>query len=340
MKDENEVKNLSSFQKNYVMVANKIIDSLKKRLIVVNQEKETYQALWKSSQETVNSLESEIHQYRNELNQKQPTLLAIVENLKSEYTNELKKLEESTQEQNSNLKHQKLENEKLVKKLQDYHRENENLNQQNIELAEKLKNESESCQEQIKKNQETLEKLEETIDVAEKSMNEIHKLIFEKEQIEDEYNNLAQTIGTVLEETAQKLDTQMELQNVKHQEQILKLEQEILRYQKLLEEESKKTQDVLNKNQLLSKTNSFLDHDLKIAFNVVDEAESKLKTLEKSIEMEQKNSKLCEEQAEHLKFIIQKKNQYKQVYHGMLLEILGMMEKLLAENKKLKGLKR
>jgi chromosome segregation ATPase len=226
-----------------------------------------------------------------------------------------------------------------LEKLKKVKQENEDLKAKNQELTEKLKQKSELCQDQMQKSQEALKKLEETIEVAENSMSEIHKLIYEKEQIEEEYNNLAQTIGAVLEETAQKVDREMELQNAKHQEKILKLEQEILRYQKLLEEETSKTQNILSKNQMLSKTNSFLDHDLKIAFNVVDEAEKKLRILEKSIEVEQKNSKLCEEEAEHLKFIIQKKNQYKQVYHGMLLEILGMMEKLLAENKRLKGLK-
>jgi hypothetical protein len=37
MKDEKELRGLDVFKKNYVMLANKIIDNLKKRLIAENQ---------------------------------------------------------------------------------------------------------------------------------------------------------------------------------------------------------------------------------------------------------------------------------------------------------------
>lgn len=264
--------------------------------------------------------------------------------LKKQYQTELKQLEENTKKLENQIVLSKREKTEIEDNLNDSEKENlvlkekiRELEADKHELEAMLKQANNLNKQQAEKNSETLQKLDETIEVAEKAMQEINNLILEKKQIEDELNYLTETIAGVFEEKVEKTDKEMELQSLKHKEQIMKLEQEILRYQNLLEKETRKKEEASSKSQLLSRTNNYLDQDLKLAFNQVENTELKLKALEKSILNEQKSNKLCEEQLASLQFIIKKKNEYKAVYHNLLLEIMKVMENLLIENKSLKS---
>lgn len=178
----------------------------------------------------------------------------------------------------------------LMNKLDSLKSENRNLNSKNSEMAEKTKvveQEKEELEqfleesnalnkEQMKKSEESFRKLQETIKVAESAMAEVEQLSNEKRLIEDELNHLSKTIGSVIEDAAEKVDKRMVEAEAKHQHEMDKLKLEIEHLKQMVELEKTKTTSAMHqaktfeeKLHSIDTTNSFLDHDLKNAIQTI-----------------------------------------------------------------------
>lgn len=179
---------------------------------------------------------------------------------------------------------------------------NEEIKEENIKLEELLEEANSLNREQVVKAAETLKKLEETIEVAEQAyyecqlaIQERDKLLLEKVEIDEEYNNLATTIGQTLENASAKV--QQEISEITNQSKIdiSKLEQQVLSAQNQILVEQSKTEKCENRVKVkaakliaMAETSKA---ELKLALRTVTETEAKLIILEEAILKEQQTNK-------------------------------------------------
>lgn len=174
----------------------------------------------------------------------------------------------------------------LVKKLDSIQTENKELKEANNQLAEKLKTievdkeetekllmeSNELNKNQMQKSQESFLKLQQTIKIAESAVAEVEQLLEEKRAMEEEHDNLARTIGSVMEKASEHVDKTIEDLKNKHKVEIEKLNNEIERLKQEVEHEKLKTTSALQQVKMLElkmnsidTTNSYLGEDLKVA---------------------------------------------------------------------------
>lgn len=144
------------------------------------------------------------------------------------------------------------------------------------ELAKLLEEMNQLNKDQLDKSSQTFDKLQESILVAEQAMAEVNSLLMEKVQIQDEYNNLAHTIGSVIESAAEKVDIEIANLKMDHQRNIEKSLIEIDNLKMIIELEHSKTEAANQKAQSAEdklnatiNANSFLENDLQIAFQTI-----------------------------------------------------------------------
>lgn len=150
--------------------------------------------------------------------------------MKTDHSLEVQRLQEQLITTTSNFEKQSKINSVLQANTKVMMQKIESLHRANVELSERLKaseadkKELEKCledsnelnKEQMQKALESFQKLQETIKVADEAMTEIEMLMNEKRQMEEECNNLAQTIGSVMESASFKIEKDMEAIRVQH----------------------------------------------------------------------------------------------------------------------------
>lgn len=151
-----------------------------------------------------------------------------------------------------------------------------NISSEKEDLAKLLEDMNQLNKEQMEKSSQSFDKLQESILVAEQAMAEVNSLLLEKEQIQDEYNNLAHTIGSVIESAAEKVDIEVANLKMDHQRNMEKSLIEIDNLKMIIELEHSKTEAANQKahaaEDKLNSTinaNSFLENDLQIAFQTI-----------------------------------------------------------------------
>lgn len=161
------------------------------------------------------------------------------------------------------------EKDKVLEKLMKVSSEKE-------ELEKFLEEMNQLNKDQMEKSSQTFDKLQESIQVAEHAMEEVSNLVKEKEQIVEEYNNLAHTIGSVIESAAEKVDIEVANLKMDHQRHIEKTLNEIDNLKTIIQLEHTKTEAANQKAQAaedkLNSTisaNMFLENDLQIAFQTI-----------------------------------------------------------------------
>lgn len=160
----------------------------------------------------------------------------------------------------------------------------ESLQKSNRESIEKLKRseaekaEMEKCLDesselnrlQMERSTESFTKLQEAIKVADEALAEIEVLRNEKQQIEAECNNLAQTISSVMERASDKIAKDFEDLKVKHQRDRERLSDEIERLKRAIEVEKagkvEALQHVAESNEKLKSIEDVFGQDVGAAF--------------------------------------------------------------------------
>lgn len=197
---------------------------------------------------------------------------------------------------------QQIHQQEIERNWNDLVTKNEEINTENIKLQELMEKANSLNREKVVKAAETLKKLKETIEVAEQAFSECQealqerdKLLLEKVEIDEEYNNLARTIGQTLENASVKV--QLDITEIQNQSKmdIWKLEQQVLTVKNQILEEQCKTEKAENTVRVKAAEMIALTEankaELKIALITVAETERKLKVLEEVILKEQETNK-------------------------------------------------
>ena len=94
--------------------------------------------------------------------------------------------------------------------------------------------------------------------------------------IQEEYENLARTIGGVIEEATEKVDREIEELKMKHQHEIASAEIEIEHLRQKVENEKEKTKSAMQQLKMLEEKfqtqdtqNLFLNKDLELALKIL-----------------------------------------------------------------------
>ena len=174
----------------------------------------------------------------------------------------------------------------MMKKLECIQTENVELKDNNNQLLEKIKNlvtdkdeterlldeSNELNKQQMQKSTESFLKMQETIKVAEGAMAEVEQLMEEKRLLEEEHDNLARTIGSVMKEASEKVDKTMEDMRKQHKVEMENSTIEIERLKQEVKHEKLKTTSAMHQVKMLEEklhsiemTNSYLGEDLKVA---------------------------------------------------------------------------
>lgn len=179
---------------------------------------------------------------------------------------------------------------KMLGKLEFVQANNKVLSDANNELNEKIKqletekNEIEQLleesnelnKEQMKKSTESFQRMQESIKVADEAMEEVQKLLKEKKLIQDEYDNLARTIGGVIEEAAEKVDNEWEETKMRHQHEMASAKIEIEHLNQTVEYEREKAKSAMQQYKALEEKlnsqdaqNTFLSKDLDLTLKIL-----------------------------------------------------------------------
>lgn len=178
----------------------------------------------------------------------------------------------------------------LLKKYECIQSENKELKDTNNELlvriktleeekedTERLLDESnELNKQQMQKSTESFLKMQETIKVAEGAMAEVEQLMEEKRLIEEEHDNLARTIGSVMKEASEKVDKSIEDLRKQHKIEMENTKIEIERLKQEVEHEKLKTTSAMHQVKMLEEKlnsndmrNSYLGEDLQAALKTL-----------------------------------------------------------------------
>lgn len=174
--------------------------------------------------------------------------------LKTDHSLEIKRLKEELITVTSNYERQNKINKILQTNAKMLIDKLESLQSSHVKLIDKLKKtesekeELEKCfeesnelnKEQMKKATESFQKLQETIKLADETMAELQVLSQEKQQMEEECDSLARTIGSVMEVASEKIEREVEEIKERHRKEIADSLMEIERLGQMLELEKAK----------------------------------------------------------------------------------------------------
>ncbi|KAM7363589.1 uncharacterized protein ACRADG_000438 isoform 2-T2 [Cochliomyia hominivorax] len=236
-------------------LTNEAFQNVKKQIDYLQAENNDLRSLNKNYQKSIENLEQEIQNYRNQLFNP-----AAVCEVKHKYTTAIKLLESTIINKNSELKEQSqiIENlfsqkkqfrdhiEKIEKSLEEKNRELEKLAEtkenieklqeqlreteaHNKELQKSLKISRQSIEERHKREQSALQKVQEALNIAEAAVADKEEALKRERVFKEECDNIASTIGQVMDEAARKVEKDMEAIKNKYTEK-----------EKLLNEEKEK----------------------------------------------------------------------------------------------------
>lgn len=175
---------------------------------------------------------------------------------------------------------------KMLEKLESVQASNKALSDANNELNEKIKQletekseieqlldeSNELNKEQMRKSTESFQRMQDSIRVADEAMQEIQELLREKKLIQDEYDNLARTIGGVIEEAAEKVDNDIEELKMRHKHEMASAKIEIEHLNQTVEYERERTKSAMQQYKALEEKlnsqntqNTFLNKDMELA---------------------------------------------------------------------------
>lgn len=161
------------------------------------------------------------------------------------------------------------------------------LRKQNHEMTESLgkalqeKDEAEQCfkeaaslnKEQLEQATTSFNKLLEVTKVADEAVVEIQTLRREKDQVEEEFHNLATTIGNVIQTASSKVENVVEELKEKHKKEKDELDKEIARLNQIIEQQglsdSSKESEFHQKIASMENINTALTENLQTALKTI-----------------------------------------------------------------------
>uniref|UniRef100_A0A1B0BUK9 Uncharacterized protein n=1 Tax=Glossina palpalis gambiensis TaxID=67801 RepID=A0A1B0BUK9_9MUSC len=337
-------------------LTNDAYKNVRKQIDYLQTENNDLRLLHKNSQKTIENLEKEIQNYRNQLFK--PTSVCEV---KHKYTTALKLLEctianqktelkekacviESLFDERKNLRNQveKLEKcleekdkqlEKMpqtlesLNKLQDQLKE---ITKHNNDLQSALKQSKIAIEERFNREQNALQKVQEALAIAEAAVVDKDDALKRERILKEECDNIASTIGQVMDEAARKVEKDMETMRRKYveKEKVLLAEKN-----KLLEEiqNQKKFNQILDtrcnrfeqKYKETMKDNDHLSQQLELAAKTLYEMEQRINLNENTSpnDCEERNKKIMANQDQELRHYIEINKQLKEKYRVALNEM-------------------
>ncbi|XP_055587281.1 myosin heavy chain, clone 203-like [Uranotaenia lowii] len=349
-------------------LSNEVIGNLRNQLDIVWQEKTTFESLWKSSQKTIQILELEIGEYRKQL--KQPK---SIQTLRAQYTAALELLEQNLLACRTKLGQQLAENKRLKGEtaaehdrlealerdfaaLQSEHQQLQSeLNEcravesrQAAELQTAMKDKSELealldqanflARQHMGRENQALAKVQEALQIADTAIEEKHSLLAREQDVREECNFLASTIGQVMEEAARKVELEMNSLRMGYENRITALEKQLeqlkgsleLQVQRTGQAESRATA-LEDKFKNLIVTNQNLDADLHAASKLIIEMELKLEAFQKTMTKEQEIGKMRQAREQELRQLLDCNEQLKERWRTEMLTVTdGLQRKIEA----------
>uniref|UniRef100_A0A1I8NI82 Uncharacterized protein n=1 Tax=Musca domestica TaxID=7370 RepID=A0A1I8NI82_MUSDO len=359
------------------------VKNVMRQIEYLQAENKDLKLLNANSQKTIDNLEKEIQNYRNqlfnpasacEIKQKYATALKLLEGTVVSQKREIKEQKEMIENLFGQKKHMTLHIEKLEKSLEEketqlskYQEQTENVrklekqlkeySEQNKDLEKSLKNAKLSIEERFRREQMALQKVQEALAIAEGAVADKEEALKREKIVKEECDNIASTIGHIMDEAARKVEKDMEAIRKKY------LEKERV----LLEEKSKMREEMLNQNKLYQilntrcnrfeqnykdalKDNDRLTKQLELVAKTISEMEQKLLQQEtnntKNNNMDGKN--LSDEAEQEIKYYMETNKQLQERYRMTIQDLTKLFEeqiyslqtevaKLRAENKILKS---
>jgi chromosome segregation ATPase len=208
--------------------------------------------------------------------------------LKVEHSLEVKRLKEQLISISSDCQKQKEANGMLNAHVRTMMQALENLQRKNNDVGVKLKEaearneELETClkqsnelnQEQMEKSLVSFSKLQEAIRIADEAVVEVEALTNEKRQMEDECNNLAQTIGAVMEKASANINKDFEDLKAKSQRENEELSRDLSELVRRLDLEKEKLLLTSKQVTMLEEKVKSLKHENAALRKSLDEAVS------------------------------------------------------------------
>ncbi|XP_055384982.1 FK506-binding protein 15-like [Condylostylus longicornis] len=341
-------------------LTNDAISKLKGQIGVLREERDTIQTLWKTSQDTISSLEKEIISYRNQLFKPN----AITE-IKQKYTNTIELLESTIKNVKKELDKQININKELIKgknfiearlrttenklserekqfveakniennylsvkeQLETIMKSNENL-ENSLFVAKKL------IDERFFREKQALEKVQEALLIAENAISEKEDALKREIVIREECDHLASTIGQVMEEAALKVDRDVNKLKKSYQIKIDKLKEDQKQILSALETQKKMTQrteircqSLENKIKEILSENVSLETDVQVASQAIIELELKLAAIESLMDHDKKMTKVSEEREKEIEEYLRQNQHIKEKWKNIIEDITSQFEK-------------
>ncbi|XP_037810950.1 tropomyosin [Lucilia sericata] len=294
-------------------LTNEAFQNVKKQIDYLQAENNDLRSLNKTFQKTINNLEKEIQNYRNQLF----NTTSVCE-VKHKFATAIKLLESTIISQKTELKEQSqtIENlfeqkkllrdriEKVEKSLEDKTKELEKLagskesidklqeqldetERHNKELQKSLKISRQSIEERLKREQSALQKVQEALNIAEAAVADKEEALKRERVVKEECDNIASTIGQVMDEAARKVEKDMEAIKNKYidKERLLneeksKLNGEIQNQKKFIQILDTRCNRFQQKYKDAIKENANLSDQLEQTAKTLYEMEEKIKQLE------------------------------------------------------------
>ncbi|XP_061387694.1 centrosomal protein of 83 kDa-like [Musca vetustissima] len=227
-------------------------------------ENKDLKLLNKNCNKTIENLEKEIQDYRNqifnptsacEVKQKYATALKLLEGTIVSQQKEIKEQKEMINNLFEQKRHLKAHIESLEKSIEEklhskfddsveqVHKLQKQLTeytQQNKELEKSLKAAKLSIEDRFKREQIALQKVQDALAIAEGAVADKEEALKREKIVKEECDNIASTIGQVMDEAARKVDKDMEEIRKKY------LEKE----RQLIKEKTKMREEILNQTKL------------------------------------------------------------------------------------------
>uniref|UniRef100_A0A1I8P7X9 Uncharacterized protein n=1 Tax=Stomoxys calcitrans TaxID=35570 RepID=A0A1I8P7X9_STOCA len=339
----NDVLKNASLQIDYLQVENKDLKSLNE-----------------SHKKTIENLEKEIQNYRNqifnsssacEVKQKYIAVIKVLESTIMSQKSEIKeqtqvitnlfeqrkhmkdvieKLQVSIEEKNKEIS-KYLETDGILKKLQ--HQLNE-YKENCVELEKSLKLSKSLVDERYKREQVAIQKVQEALTVADIAMADKKEALDRQRILQEECETIASTIGQVMEEAAQKVEKEMEdmrKANLQKEKALLeektKLEEQIRNQNKLYEILNTKCFRLEEKYKNAASDNEKLLKQLELMENrIVSELHEMEQQHHRSYSKSQKKQSLGEQEVE-IKYYVEKNKQLQESYRSTIHNLTHLFEK-------------
>ncbi|XP_031618135.1 interactor of constitutive active ROPs 2, chloroplastic-like [Contarinia nasturtii] len=363
----------------YKKTSTDAINNLKGQIQYIDTERLTYYNLWKISQQTICNLEAEIDQYLKQSNnpdsvQQLANQIRASEQKIIELRHEIdsgKTIEMSLAKSKSICEAQMNALDKKYNDLAIEHKEvlaqlknMENVLRENrFEMVE-IRKERDEYKKQMKSLSELHKqyqvretvahtKIQDALHMVEAALAEKHAALQREKEIRDECDQLALTIGRVMEEAGEKVEVNIDEIKSNYAQRLQKFEDIIKKL--IVSKETLAKNNHLSKKQLhemqtsvsdIMSDNKRLNVDLETASKTIVELEMKLKAYEKLIACEQATSKECEDRSNQLRTLldnnIKLKQKWRDSYHEMtesmkreLVHLQSENSRLITENQKL-----